>query len=251
MKRFFTLLRWESRRLFLSPAAILLAALVFLLLGLVFLLVLGQFARQPQTGRPLSVFMDYFWAPVLALIPPLTAKTIDASRRDGTLAGLLMAPVTGPEIIAGKFLVLWSYHCLLWILFFGAITAAQSVLGLPAAMALYGPLDRLCGLIFVLIGGGLYLSIGLLIAVVCRNPHLASGLSFSLLAVLTLGPRLDLLSACRPWSATIFQGHANIYAMLEQMRAGIFSGPRLIFYLTMTLFLLALAALLLPRIERR
>lgn len=249
MKRLLALFRWEMRALLVSPARLFVGALFLLLLSGTFLLNLNRMALQPEWIRPLPLFMDHFWLPLLLLIPALTATSLGPDRRRGSLVGLLSVPLSTAEIVGAKFLSLLTYQLLLWLLWLVLISVAQSILGLPPELALYGPWDRLLCLTFLSIVSATYLSLGLLASVVLRDEAAAGGLTFILLTALTLAPKIPNTATAGGFSGGIVDV-ANVYDLLDEIRTGIFDLQKLVFYFSLTVLLLIMASLMVRRMER-
>src|SRR6185503_17198914 len=107
-----TIARNELRRIFVSPLAWAVLAVVQLILGFVFINLLIDYARNAEMGDQFTGVADYmggalygFATIVLLLVMPLmTMRLFAEERRSGSLTLLLSSPASLIEIVLGKFL---------------------------------------------------------------------------------------------------------------------------------------------------
>ena len=111
MKNILTIATHELRRLFKSPLAWVILAVVEFLLAILFLVLLSQFmSPEPwMAGRGVTeiVVAGLFQVSgiVLLLITPfITMRIFSEERRSGTIKLLLSSPVTITELVLGKYL---------------------------------------------------------------------------------------------------------------------------------------------------
>jgi ABC-2 type transport system permease protein len=119
-------------------------------MGFIFASILDLYSKTPQETPPAVVFFQFFWFPVLFMVPLLTMKTIADERRQGTLETLLTTPVSTAEVVLGKFSAAYLFYLLLW----GSTLGFHYILQLYARDARYldlGPL--LGGYLFIAISG--------------------------------------------------------------------------------------------------
>ena len=106
-----TIARAELRRIFLSPLAWAVLAVLQLLLGFVFVNVLFEFITNPYPGEQFGAadvvagqVFGFATILVLLIMPLMTMRLFAEERKSGTLNLLLSAPVSLTEIVLGKFL---------------------------------------------------------------------------------------------------------------------------------------------------
>lgn len=111
----------EFRRLFRSPLAWSILAVLQFVLGLIFLVLVQEFIEvvQPETlgmdNAPsvtdTVVSAVYLWAGIimLAVMPVLTMRTFAEERMQGTFTLLRSAPVSVTDIVLGKYLGLLGF----------------------------------------------------------------------------------------------------------------------------------------------
>ena len=101
----------ELRRLFFSPLAWLILALVQFLLAIFFFVILSQYLGSPQIfmGRGITeivvVGMFQIAGILMLLITPfITMRLFSEEQRTGTIKLLLSSPVSVTELVLGKYL---------------------------------------------------------------------------------------------------------------------------------------------------
>ena len=155
MRHYFTILSHEIRTLLYSPSTYIAATFFLGVMGFVFASILDSY-RVPQETPPAVVFFQFFWFPVLFMVPLLTMKTIADERRQGTLETLLTTPVNTAEVVLGKFSAAYLFYLLLW----------ASTLGFHYIIQLYardlrgldpGPLVG--GYLFIAVSGLLFVAL--------------------------------------------------------------------------------------------
>jgi len=181
--------RFEYRRLFLSPLAWTLIAGLQFILALLFLVFLENFITELQPK--LAVIADapgatdtiiapmLIWAGILWLgvMPLLTMRSFSEERLYQRQALLMSAPVSITEMVLGKYLGLLLF--LLTALLPLLITAASLSLGTSLDWGKLGA--GFLGLFLMLAS---FSAAGLFLSTLSRQPALAAGLSYGLLALL-------------------------------------------------------------------
>jgi ABC-2 type transport system permease protein len=180
---------FEYRRLFLSPLAWTLIAGLQFILALLFLVFLENFITELQPK--LAVIADapgatdtviapmLIWAGILwlAVIPLLTMRSFSEERLYQRQALLMSAPLSLTEIVLGKYLGLLLF----------LITALLPVLLTSASLSLGTSLDwgklgaGFLGLFLMLAS---FSAAGLFLSTLSRQPAMAAGLTYGLLALL-------------------------------------------------------------------
>ncbi|WP_293387369.1 ABC transporter permease [Nevskia sp.] len=235
-----TIARAEARRIFVSPLAWTVLAVLQSILGVVFLLLILDYAQNPRGPESSVGLSDYiggglysFATLVLLLVMPLlTMRLFAEERKNGSLTLLLASPVSLIEIVLGKFLGLFSF-----------IAAATLLLAAMPLMLLVGSnldLGRiaagLLGLSLMMMALG---AAGLYVSTLTREPTIAAVASFGLLLMLWL---MQVLSSQPGWIGKLL-GYLAIVGHFENLRRGIFSSVDIVYYLLFTVLFLWLAVL--------
>lgn len=185
MKHFITLLMHELKTLGRSLSTYIAGGVFLLLMGTLYLLILGEYSRVPMTGTPTSQFFELYWVPFFLLIPMLTMRSISEERRRGTLETLMTTPVSALEIVVTKFLAAYLLYCLLWGLTALFPVIAGWRLGNPILMErLVDTSSMVGGYSYVAISGLLAISLGIFCSSLTRTQLVAGMLCLCLLFTL-------------------------------------------------------------------
>ncbi len=180
----------ELRAYFASPIAYVVIGLFALLFGYFYYAILAFFVRQSmqmgmqmgpmnlninqQMLRPLLMNTSVV---ILMVMPFITMRTYAEEKRSGTIELLLTSPLTDFQIILGKFLgALILYVLMLSVTLVNV--AVLFVYGNPE----WKPIAT--GYLGLLLLGGSFISIGLLISSVTKNQIVAAMVSFATLLML-------------------------------------------------------------------
>ena len=169
----------ELRRLFKSPLAFSLLAVVQFLLAIFFYLLLAQFMQPARaTGGLTEVVVAglYQIAGVIMLLvsPFLTMRLIAEERRLGTIKLLYSSPISLTELVLGKYLGLFVFYCLMLLM----------VSLMPATLLFGASLDLgqiAAGLIGLLLLMSAFAAIGLFVSALTQQPAVAAIATFGVL----------------------------------------------------------------------
>ncbi|MCZ6506910.1 MAG: ABC transporter permease [Acidobacteria bacterium] len=226
----------ELRAYFLSPLAYIVAALLLVINGLTFGIILS-FLNDPRAGigAPLEYFFGetiFFWLVLLFITPVLTMHLISEERRSGTLEILMTAPITEAQVVLGKFLAALIFYVFLWLptLSYAGIVAYYHKVD-------WGPVAS--GYLGILGIGALFLSIGVLASALTRSQLVAAILTFALLIpVFTFGLFETLTNS--QGARTVFS-YLNLWQHMGEFSKGIVDTRHLVYYASATAFFLFLA----------
>ncbi len=180
----------ELRSYFASPIAYIIIGLFAMLFGYFFYAYLSLFVRQSEqmmqfgggaTANINQQMIRYVLLNVsvilLFLMPVITMRTYAEEKRSGTIELLLTSPVTDVQIIMGKFLgAMGLYGAMLLVTML--YMAILFVFGNPE----WRPLAA--GYLGLLLMGGCFISVGLLISSLTKNQIVAGALTFAVFLML-------------------------------------------------------------------
>jgi ABC-2 type transport system permease protein len=239
VKHFFTILSHELRMLLVSFSTYIAAVLFLFIMGFIFTTMMDYYSTGGQETTPAAVFFQYFWVPVLFMVPLLTMKSIAEERRLGTLETLLTTPVSTVEVVLGKFFAAYFMYISLWActggFFYILHRFAQDVRFIDL-----GPLAG--GYIFVTVSGLMFVAIGIFASALSRNQAVAGIISGTLLFTLIVGssylPGANFLrnEAMQPVKTAV--DYAQIFQHLSDFSHGVVDARQVLFYLSGTVLFL-------------
>lgn len=227
----------ELRAYFFSPLAYIVAAMLLLINGGVFWLIVS-YLNDPRAaiGAPLQLFFGqtfFFWLVLIFVAAVLTMRLLSEERRSGTIEVLMTAPVTEVQVVIGKYLAALLFYCFLWLptLTYAGIIAYYSEVD-------WGPVAA--GYLGVFGIGALFLSVGLLASALTRSQLVAAILTFALLIPLfTFGLLENLFNDDKLRRAF---SYLNLWQHMEEFGKGIVDTRHLVYYLSATVLFLFLSA---------
>ena len=236
MSAFLATLSRELRAYFFSPLAYIVMAVLLLVNGFIFWLIVS-FLSDPRAavGAPLELFFGqtfFFWLILLFMTPVLTMRLLSEERRSGTIEVLMTAPITEAQVVLGKYVAALTFYIALWVptlAYAGVVARYSSVDWGPVASGYLG----IAGV------GALFLAAGLLASAVTRSQLIAALLTFVMLVpMFTFGLLENLVS--NAIAKQIF-GYLNLWQHMDDFAKGIVDSRRLVYYASATVFLLFLA----------
>ena len=181
----------EFRRMFKSPLAWSILAVLQFVLGMIFLVLVQEFIEvvQPETaGMPNApgvtdtvVAAVYLWAGIimLAVMPILTMRSFAEERMNGTFTLLRSSPISVTDIVLGKYLGLMLFILVMVFL----ISLMPASLQLGTSLDLGKILASILGLVLLLAS---FAAAGLFISSLTDQPIIAAVASFGLLLFLVV-----------------------------------------------------------------
>ena len=238
MSAVFAIARHEARRIFVSPLAWSVLAVIQFILGMVFWLTLTQIANTPGMLNETAGVADYIGGSVygfasillLLVIPLLTMRMFAEDKKSGSLTLLTSAPASITEIVLGKYLGLCVFFVAVLLLL------AAKPLSLAAGTTLdYGRIAAgLLGMWLMMMAFG---AAGLFMSTLSKEPVIAAVGGFGLLLVVWL---MEALAYGGGMFADVFR-HLSLIGHFEKLRRGVFATDDLAYYLLFTLLFLWLA----------
>lgn len=239
----------EWRHYFGSPIAWVALTMWTLLFGLFYFLVLRRFlevsmasAQQMEFGgAPKMSLNDWVISGVLHnmavvalfLTPLLTMRLFAEEKRHGTMELLATAPITGLQIVVGKFLGAFSLYAAM-------IAAGMLNFALLWHYATVPPEWKpvLTGALGLLLVGATFIAVGLFVSTLTRNQIVAGTLTVGLLLGFWILGWLDAPTAGPLAKAVAYLG---LLTHLEELMKGVLDLKDIVFYLSFTFLGLFLA----------
>ncbi len=227
----------EFRAYFFSPLAYIVAALVLLINGVVFWLIVS-YLNDPRAavGAPLQLFFGqtfFFWLVIVFVAAVLTMRLLSEERRSGTIEVLMTAPVTEEQVVIGKYLAALVFFVFLWI----------PTLLYPALLSYYSEVDWgpvASGYLGILGIGSMFLAAGVLASALSRSQLVAAVLTFSLLVFMIIVGFLENLFTDESVKALL--GYLNLMRHMDDFGKGVVDTRRLVYYASSAVLFLFFSA---------
>jgi ABC-2 type transport system permease protein len=218
----------EVRSCFLSPVGYVVAAIVALMTGVIFV---AQTFDQGQPATLSAVFQWGTWM-LLFVCPAISMRAIAEEKRLGTYEMLFSCPVSERQVIAGKFL-----GAMLFLAVILLPTLVQAV-----ALERYGRPDYgeiACGYLGLMLAGSAYIASGLLASAMTSSQIVAFLSTLFFWIALTLGAKL--LPAYLPtrWADIAFAADPD--PRLRDFAIGLIDTSNVVYFITLTGFFLIAA----------
>ena len=227
----------EFRAYFFSPMAYIVAALLLVINGVVFWLIVS-FLNDPRAaiGAPLQLFFGqtfFFWLVLIFVAAVLTMRLLSEERRSGTIEVLMTSPVTEEQVVVGKFLAALAFYVFLWL----------PTLVYPALLSYYSEVDWgpvATGYLGILGIGSLFLAVGVLASSLTRSQLVAAVITFAVLVFMIVVGFLENLVTDESWKQLI--GNLNLMQHMDDFGKGVIDTRWLVYYLSATVLLLFLSS---------
>jgi ABC-2 type transport system permease protein len=243
VRNVFALADKELRSYFASPIAYIIIGFFALLFGWFFYVYLTVFVRQSeqmmQMGRTPNLNQDMIRGVllnsaviILFVMPIITMRTYAEEKRSGTIELLLTSPITDWQIILGKFfgaLGLYAAMLLVTMLYMGILF----VFGNPE----WRPL--VAGYLGLLLMGGCFIAVGLLISSLTKNQIVAGFITFAVFLMLWV---VNWLADTAGPTTREIVNYLSITEHFDDFARGIIDTKHVIYYLTFITFGLFLTA---------
>jgi len=250
MRNIWTIARKEMNAYFRSPIAYIVLAVFAVIFGFFFYSILSMFMRQSLTAaqyaqmyggqmpnlnvnemviRPLLMNVSVV---CLFLVPMITMRLFAEEKKTGTIELLMTSPLTDMQIILGKFLAsVMLYGTLLLLTFVYVLVLFR-----------YGNPDwkpLIAGYLGLLLLGGCFLAMGLMLSTVTRNQLIAGSLTFGLFLMLWV---IDWASDYSTSGLGQIANYLSLTTHIENFSKGVIDLKDTVYYLSvigLSLFLTA------------
>ena len=236
----------ELKGYFASPIAYVVIGLYALMFGFFFYSLVSFFDRQSMQmmamggGAPPVNINEQLIRPVflnamvifLFVLPMITMRTYSEEKRSGTIELLLTAPLTDLQIITGKFLGamgLYAAMLAVTLIHLGLLYWAGNPEWIPIATTYLG----------LLLMGGCFISIGLLISSLTKNQIVAVMATFTVFLMLWV---INWIASFMGPTAQAVLNYMSITDHLDDFTRGVIDTKHLVYYVSFIAFGLFLTA---------
>ena len=245
MSNILAVARKELRAYFSSPIAYIVIGFFALMFGFFFYSLLLYFDRQSLQaggfgGGPTVNVNEQLIRPVflnatvifLFILPLVTMRTYSEEKRSGTMELLLTAPLTDLQIILGKFLgamALYAAMLAVTLIHVGLLFAFGNPEWRPVATTYLG----------LLLMGGCFISVGLLISSLTKNQIVAGMATFAVFLMLWV---INWIASFMGPTTQAVLNYLSITDHLDDFTKGILDTKHLVYYVSFISFGLFLTA---------
>lgn len=234
-----TLYKRELSSYFTSAVAYVVLFGSALVQGVQFWFILSAVAAENYKEQSiLQIFFTWplFWLLILVQVPLITMRVFSEEFKLGTIEMLLTAPVREWDVVLAKFFGALTFFLILWLPIMLDLTALQ-LFSLPAPPVYWSQIG-LTALTLTLIGG-FYVSLGVFTSVLTKNQIIAAVLSF---AMVFAAFGVSLLRWIQHTDATLLAwvSYISTPEHLQNAVLGLFDSRPIVFYVTVTAFMLML-----------
>ncbi len=226
----------ELRRLFKSPLAWVILAVVQFLLAIFFYLLLSQYMQPASAGSGLTEVVIsglYQIAGVIMLLvsPLLTMRLITDERRTGTIKLLFSSPLSISELVLGKYVGITAFYCLMLIM----------ISLMPASLMFGTQLDLgqiASGLIGLLLLMSSFASIGLFLSSLTNSPAIAAISTFGVLFLLWI---INIAGTNASEGTAAIFSYLSLLKHYNSLLNGVFNSTDVLFYILVSIFFIVLS----------
>jgi len=239
MTKFFTLLGREVKSFFYSPIAYVVMFFFLFLTGFSFYIGLSLLNRGPSDMTVVQAFFNtiLFWIAYLLIFPLITMRTFSEEFKMGTIESLMTAPVKDWQVVISKWLGCLIFYIILWLptaIYFLVFTWATKAEAAHAAGAYAG------SYLLLLLMGMFYISVGCFASVLTKNQIIAAIISLVMILVLLFAGLLQYVMLNVSGTEREIFGYFSAIDHMESFSQGIIDSRPIVWYLTMTAFMLVL-----------
>jgi ABC-2 type transport system permease protein len=234
---FWTLYKRELSSYFQSAVAYVVlfgSALIQSVFFIVLLRVIIDANFKDQSVMQIYFTWPFFWLIFLGQVPLITMRLFSEEFKLGTIEMLLTAPVREWDIVLAKFFGALTFFLILWFPIALDLTALQ-LFSNPEPPVYWSQIGLTA--LTLTLAGGFYVSLGLFSSVLTKNQIIAAVLSFAfLLAFFGISLWRWVQHTDAPTLARI--SYVSLPEHLQNAVVGVFDTRPIVFYLTMTAFVL-------------
>ncbi len=248
MHAFLTLTRRELASYFFSVTGYVIIAATTFLVGLSFVVLMDQLGNQPTPMPVTELFYRtyFFWLILLLAAPVITMRLFALEKFSGTYETLMTTPVRDLTVVLAKFSAAFGFYLVMWLPMLGCVLIVQSFANAPGAAGTAGALNlidpgTLGGMYLgVALMGALFLSLGCFASAITRSQMVAAMLTLVLgVSLFALGFLAERTPVAGNWAALVL-GYFALFEQMHDFARGIVDTRAVVFYLSLTFFLLFL-----------
>jgi ABC-2 type transport system permease protein len=227
VRRAWAIFKRELAASFYTPLAYVILVVFLLWNGGTFVLLLQQFAANPEISGsrgPLQLLFGgsiLYFLPILLFCPAITMRSFAEERRAGTLEALMTAPVRDVEVVLGKYFAALTVYATIW-----APTALYALVIRKFGAVDWGTLAS--AYLGTMLLGAAFIALGILASAMARSQVTAFILGFALTSGLFLAGLGKYVFESETQQALF--SHLNQWEHMEEFAVGVVDTRRVVFY---------------------
>jgi ABC-2 type transport system permease protein len=238
MRVFRILLKKELKGFFLSPFGWVVLGFVAIMHGVSLSSAMKSFRDTPVKDSLVYVAFHtpVFWFYFLFIFPLITMRLFAEEEKSGTLETLLTAPVKTWQVVMSKYGAAFLFYTALWIPSLLQFKMFDWLTGLPPAWSVGGMLGAY---VIVLLMGAAFTAFGCLASALTSSQIIAGLLTIGLLVIQYFLGYVTVIWGNSFPGAPMFD-YISSQQHLHYFAKGLFDTRPVVFYLSLTVFLLFL-----------
>jgi ABC-2 type transport system permease protein len=238
MRAWWTLVRRELGSYFVSWVGYVIIAVVLLLFGIAFDLLLEEL-NGGETDRPLTemFYPVFLWLTLILAAPLITMRTFAHEKFTGTFETLMTTPVSDLQVVLAKFGGAMIFYLIMWSPLVACVFVVRHFSNDPVAI---DPRTLSSTFVGITLLGALYMAIGCFASSLTRSQiisamfAIAIGVSLGLLSLLS-----EAFSGHTGWVTKVF-AHLSLTEHMRDFSRGVIDTRPVILYLSLTALFLFL-----------
>jgi len=237
MQAYFTLVRRELGGYFNSWLGYVIIAAAMFLMGLSFVVLLGNLRSEPMpvTLTELFFMTPFFWIILLLACPVITMRLFAMERFSGTYESLMTTPVRDLQVVLSKFTAAMIFYIIMWVPLLACLLIVRHYTSNQGALdaGIIG-----CTYLGILLIGAVFISMGCLGSAVTKSQTVAAMIGLGLGTALFMASFMtDQFQALAPLPRGLLAGFSLVDQMHDFTR-GVLDTRPVVFHLSLTFLFL-------------
>jgi gliding motility-associated transport system permease protein len=240
MRIYWTLTRRELASYFFSVTGYVIIAAVTLLIGLSFVVLITNLGSDPSPMPVTEIFYNtsYFWLILLLASPVITMRLFALEKSAGTFETLMTTPIGDLQVVSAKFTAAMVFYMIMWLPMLACLFLVQHFTNQAGALDAGTVGGMYLGIFLV---GALFLSLGCFASSITGSQMVAAMVSFvlgmGLFSLAYLAKYAVPLTV--QWQSKILS-YFDLFDQVDDFARGVVDTRSVIFYVSLTLFILFL-----------
>lgn len=239
MQAYWTLLRRELGGYFNSISGYVIMASALFLMGLSFVVMLGNLRSEPMpvTLTELFFMTPFFWLIILLAAPVITMRLYAMEKYSGTFETLMTTPVRETQVVAAKFSAALFFYIVMWLPLLACLFIIRHYTDAEGAMDAGVVATTYVGIILI---GALYLAMGSLGSALTNSQTVAAMIGLGMGAALFMVSFLADLFRSMPLLPRELLAGFSLVDQMHDFARGVLDTRHVVFHVSLTFLFLFL-----------